>query len=84
MTSRSKTKRSLKYSLPLVPPKINIFVSLTKTAEWPYLAEGEPMPSGPCSQVIVTGSKACKSLNILPLAPLPPKTMIFEPAKTAE
>ena len=42
------------------------------------------MPSGPWSQVIVTGSSACRSLNILPLAPLPPKIIIFEPARTAE
>lgn len=67
-----------------MPPKINIFVSLTRTAECPYLAEGDPIPSGPCSQVIVTGSSACKSLNILPLAPLPPKMIILEPASTAE
>ena len=33
---------------------------------------------------MVTGSRACKSLKILPLAPLPPKMMIFDPAKTAE
>lgn len=70
--------------MPLVPPKINILVSATNTAEWPYLAEGEPIPSGPCNQVMETGSRACRSLNTLPLAPLPPKIIIFEPAKTAE
>ncbi len=42
------------------------------------------MPYGPWSHVIVTGSRACKSLNIFPFAPLPPKIIIFEPAKTAE
>ena len=33
---------------------------------------------------MVTGSRAWRSRNILPLAPLPPKMMILEPAKTAE
>jgi hypothetical protein len=33
---------------------------------------------------MVTGSNACKSLKILPFAPLPPKMIIFEPARTAE
>ena len=74
----------MKYSLPFVPPNIKILVYPTKTAVCPYLAEGEPIPSGPCNQVIVTGSRACKSLNILPFAPLPPKIIILEPAKTAE
>ena len=63
---------------------MKIFVSATKTAECPYLADGDPIPYGPCSHVMVTGSKACKSLNIFPFAPLPPKIIIFEPAKTAE
>ena len=63
---------------------MKIFVSATKTAECPYRADGEPIPSGPWSHVMVTGSKACKSLNIFPFAPLPPKMMILDPAKTAE
>ena len=63
---------------------MKILVSATRTAECPYLAEGDPIPSGPWSHVMVTGSNACKSLNIFPLAPLPPKIIIFEPAKTAE
>ncbi len=63
---------------------MNILVYATRHAECPYLAEGDPIPSGPCNHVMVTGSKACKSLNIFPLAPLPPKIIIFEPANTAE
>ncbi len=74
----------MKYYFPFVPPNINILVYATKTAECPYLAEGEPMPSGPCNHVIVTGSNAWRSLKIFPLAPLPPKIIIFEPARTAE
>jgi len=30
-----------------VPPNMKIFVSATRTAEWPYLADGEPIPYGP-------------------------------------
>lgn len=63
---------------------MKIFVSATRTAEWPYLADGEPIPYGPWSHVIVTGSSAWRSLKIFPLAPRPPKIMIFDPARTAE
>lgn len=70
--------------MPFVPPKINILVYATRTAECPYLADGDPIPYGPWSQVIVTGSRAWRSLNIFPLAPLPPNIMIFDPASTAE
>lgn len=84
ITSKSRTYKSLKYYFPFVPPNINIFVSATKTAEWPYLADGDPIPSGPCSQVIETGSSACKSLNTFPLAPRPPNIIILDPASTAE
>jgi hypothetical protein len=63
---------------------MKILVSATNTAVWPYLAEGDPIPSGPCSQVIDTGSRAWRSLKTLPFAPRPPKMIIFEPASTAE
>lgn len=59
-------------------------VYATRAAEWPYLADGEPIPYGPWSHVIVTGSRACRSLKIFPLAPLPPKIIILDPASTAE
>lgn len=59
-------------------------MSATITAVCPYLAEGDPIPSGPWSQVIETGSRACKSRNTLPFAPRPPKKIILDPARTAE
>lgn len=82
--SRSRMNISLKKSVPFQPPNTNILVPPTKFAEWSNLAVGAPPPSGPWYQVMVTGSRAWRSRCTTPFAPLPPNTMILEPASTAE
>ncbi len=47
MISKSSTNMSLKNSSPFQPPKTNIFVPLTRLAEWSNRAAGAPPPSGP-------------------------------------
>ena len=80
----------MKKSIPFQPPKSNKFIPFTKVQEWPYLcnllwylADGEPLPSGPWYHVKVYGSKACKSLKTV-FSPFPPKIIILDPAKIAE
>jgi len=82
--SRSSTKMSLKNSWPFQPPNTNNFVPPTKFAVWSNLELGAPPPSGPWNQVIVTGSRACRSRYTVPLGPFPPNTIILDPANTAE
>lgn len=84
MSSKSKIWRSLKKSLPFHPPNTNILLPPTRVEVCPNLAVGAQAPSGPWYQVILTGSRACKSLKqIFFPDPLPPKIRIQLPAKTA-
>jgi hypothetical protein len=47
ITSKFNTYKSLKKSIPFHPPNNSRFIPLTKVHEWPYLALGDPLPSGP-------------------------------------
>jgi hypothetical protein len=84
ITSKSNKNKSLKKCFPFHPPNISILDPATKEAECPNLAEGDPLPSGPWYQVIVTGSSACKSLKTTLFSPFPPKIMILDPASIDE
>jgi hypothetical protein len=69
--------------MPFHPPNKTKLTPFTRVQVWPYLAEGDPLPSGPWYQVSVWGSRAWRSLNTV-FSPLPPKIMIRDPAKIAE
>ncbi len=82
--SKCNKLTSLKYYLPLEPPKTTILELRTRLAVCPKRASGDPLPSGPCDQLSWTGSKACMSLYTFPFSPLPPNIIIRGPARIAE